>query len=293
MIVSTLAELPGVATRAIIINCSTRQVSTLALMSVLRHANMPVLLIDCASTDGSWAWFSTLAKQYSFDLLKMPLRPHGKTLDRIFRDSCDESLLLVDSDLEILQGDVMSKLADAMTDSTAYGAGFLHQGGAMPANAQIKASGGRYMDRMWIPFCLLKVASVKRALAAGSTFMHSRDYLEFPWHGGLSRLIYARHRLPGLRRISLEVFANRRERIHGERVPFREYDTGARVHRALVGQGQHLAHLGEPYWSQSLRHYHGVTRATLTQDFQNATAPDAIAAEVAARLASEYQLVVG
>ena len=292
MIVSALAELAGVPARAIIINCSTRAVSTLALMSVLRHANMPALLIDCASTDGSWAWFSTLAKQYPFDLLKMPLRPHGQTLDQIFRASRDETLLLVDSDLEILQADIFPKLHLLTADQSAYGVGFLHPGGAMPANAPIQANAGRYMDRMWIPFCLLKVAPIKRTVAAGSTFMHSRDYLEFPWHGGLSRLIYARHRLPGLRGISLEIFADSRERIHGERVPFREYDTGARVHQALVGQGQHLAHLGEPYWSQSLRHYHGVTRATLTQDFQNATVPGAIAAEVAARLASEYQLVV-
>ena len=109
MIVSRLVDLPAQPARAIIINCSTKVVSTLALMSVLRHANMPVLLIDCASRDGSWAWFSALAKQHTFDLLAMPLRPHGKTLDRIFCESRDENLLLVDSDLEILQADIFPK----------------------------------------------------------------------------------------------------------------------------------------------------------------------------------------
>ena len=123
MIVSRLVDLPAQPARAIIINCSTKVVSTLALMSVLRHANMPVLLIDCASRDGSWAWFSALAKQHTFDLLAMPLRPHGKTLDRIFCESQDAALLLVDSDLEILRGDIMLKMARMMADSSMCGGG--------------------------------------------------------------------------------------------------------------------------------------------------------------------------
>lgn len=293
MMVTHLGQLPAIAARAIIINCRTRAVTTLALMSALRHANMPVLLIDCESTDGSWPWFAALAEKHGFDMLRLPLQPHGKTLDGIFRASRDDALLLVDSDLEILREDVVPAMRQALQAPNVYGAGFLHQGGDMSVHADIKANVGRYMDRMWIPLCLLKVAASRLAIEKGGTFMHSRDYLEFPWHMGLAKLLYARHRLPWLKNISLEAFADSRERIHGERFLFREYDTGARLHQAMVKVGLDFTDLGEPYLSQSLRHYHGVTRATLIADQQNATTPGAIADEVAARLLAEYAIALG
>ncbi|MEI6737449.1 MAG: glycosyltransferase [Pseudomonadota bacterium] len=293
MIVSRLGDLPPAPARAIIINCSTRVVTTLALMSALKYANMPVLLIDCQSTDGSWSWFEALAQQHPFDLLRLPLKPHGKTLDRLFRESHDDALLLIDSDLEILQPDVIEAMRQAMRDLATYGAGFLHVGGAIHANLQPMVNEGRYMDRMWIPFCLLNVAKIRAVIAEGSTFMHSRDYLEFPWNKLVSRLLYARQHLPLFKRLSLEVFADARERIHGERFLFREYDTGARLHAAMLKQGGVFADLGDLLFSQSVRHYHGVTRATLVKDQENATAPDSIAAEVATRLVSEYAIRVG
>lgn len=292
MIVSSLGSLPGAPARAIIINCSTRVVTTLALMSALRYTNMPVLLIDCESSDGSWQWFEALAQQHSFDLLRMPLKPHGKTLDRIFLESRDDALLLIDSDLEILQPDVIPALHHATLDSSTYGAGLLHAGGDLNANPKPNVSEGRYMDRMWIPFCLLKVAKIRSAIAQGSTFMHSRDYLEFPWNRFVSKLLYARHRLALLDRISLEIFADARLRIHGESSLFREYDTGARLHATLMSRGNIFANLGDLLFSQAVRHYHGVTRATLVKDQENATAPDAIGDEVAARLVSEYAIAV-
>ncbi|MFM7461135.1 MAG: hypothetical protein ACKO15_09910, partial [Burkholderiales bacterium] len=112
--------------RAIIINCSTKLVTTLALMSALRYAGMPVLLIDCDSTDGSQAWFRGLAAQHEFDLAFAPLRSHGETLDQIFAASRDDSIMLIDSDLEILQDDLLPKLRAEMAAPSCYGAGFLH-----------------------------------------------------------------------------------------------------------------------------------------------------------------------
>jgi glycosyltransferase involved in cell wall biosynthesis len=293
MIVTSIGALPPTLQRAIIINCSTKMVTTLALMSALRHVNMPILLIDCESTDGSWAWFNALATRFSFDLLQLPLKPHGVTLDRIFNESRDERLLLIDSDLEILSSDVVVRIDEAIKTNSAYGAGFLHVGGDMAANGQTAIGVGRYIDRMWIPFTLLKVAEIKRVLSRGATFMHSRHYLEFPWHHGLSKLLYLRHRLPLLGKISLELFAAARQRIHGESFLFREYDTGALVHEMLTKDSSQFIDLGEPYFSQALRHYHGVTRATLVEGKANATAPNAIADEVATRLLKEYAITVG
>ena len=287
-----IAALPPVRERAVIINCSTKTVSTLALMSALRYAGMPILLIDCESTDGSRDWFVELAKTHRFDLIDARLCPHGETLDQIFLASQDESLLLIDSDLEILDDHLMPALRLGMADADSYGAGFLHADRASKLGAAAAHVAGRYADRMWIPLCFLKTAAIRAALQAGATFMHSRDYLEFPWSMTLARWLYARHRIPLLRGITFEAFADARQRIHGERVAFREYDTGARAHEALSQAGQRLFDLGEPYWSQSVRHYHGVTRATLTADQGNATAPNSISREVAARLAERYELTV-
>jgi glycosyltransferase involved in cell wall biosynthesis len=288
-----LRELPRLAERAIIINCSTKAVTTLALLSALKYANMPVLLIDCESTDGSVAWFEGLRKSYTFDFLRAPLRPHGETLDVIFGASNDDAILLVDSDLEILRDDVVPEMRAALTDQGVYGAGFLHEGASMAHNGRTRSSPGRYMERMWIPLTFLKTAAIRRALRAGSTFMHSRDYLEFPWSRHVSKLLYVRHRLPLVKHISLEGLASARERIHGEQHAFREYDTGARIHSWLTQSEARFASVGEPFLSQSLKHYHGVTRATLTRGQANATPPNAIETEVNLRLKEQFNVAVG
>jgi glycosyltransferase involved in cell wall biosynthesis len=288
-----IRALPPLPERAIIINCGTKTVSTLALLSALRYADMPVLMIDCESRDGSVEWFRTLAEQYRFSFIQAPLRDHGATLDIIFSASQDATVLLIDSDLEILRAELMPRLRTALASPAAYGAGFLHRAELMPTSGHPRIHPGRYMERMWIPICLLKVTAVRAALNAGATFMHSRDYLEFPWSKALSKLFYARLRLPLVKHLLLNPFTNARGRIHGEPAPFREYDTGARVHQALLASGLKLADLGEPDLSQSVRHYHGVTRAALNRDQANATPQSQIQTEVEARLRDVYQTVIG
>jgi len=289
-----LRALPAVAERAVIINCSTKMVTTLALMSVLRYAQMPVLVIDCESVDGSADWLDKLSRRFAFDLVHAPLRPHGRTLDRLFAATLDESLLLIDSDLEILQPDLLPALRAGMAGEKAYGAGFLHRSEIMASSTDTNTNGsrtaGRYMERMWIPCAFLKVAPIVQALGAGATFMHSRDYLEFPWSKLVSKILFARNRVPVLRDLPMPSFNEARLRRFGEWVPFREFDTGARVHQSLVCAGYALTDLGEPYLSQSVRHYHGVTRATLNAKQKNAASPGAINAEVEERLQTLYGL---
>jgi hypothetical protein len=274
--------------RAIIINCSTREVSTLALLAALRYANMPVCLIDCESTDGSAAWFAKLAQTHTFDLLAAPLHPHGKTLDRLFSLSRDAALFLIDSDLEIRCDDLVPTLAQSLGGEDTYGAGFVHPSEVFPAGTHTAHAPGRFMERMWIPCAWLKVAPIREALTSGGSFMHFREYREFPWSKTISKLLYARHRVPGLRDIAIEPFVKARLAKFGDPAPFHEYDTGAALHRQLQARGLTLAHLGEPYLSESLKHYHGVTRATLQDGQLNATAPHAIRDEVRARLRDVY-----
>lgn len=286
----SLRALPPLAERAIIINCSTLAFTTLALMSALRHAGMRVLVIDCASTDGSLDWLRSLQHDHDFDLLQAPLRPHGQALDQIFAESRDASLLLVDSDLELRSATLVPDLRAAAAAPACYGAGFLHRDDRCSIGPDTAVEKGRYADRMWIPLVLMQTAPVQRALAAGSSFLHARDYFEFPWSRRLSRWIYQRYRLPGLRRISLRGLRSARMRLHGERAAFVDYDTGARMHAALGELGLHLADLGEPHWSQSVHHYHGITRATLQAGKPNATDPRDPREEVRRRLRDLYRI---
>ncbi|MCB1552571.1 MAG: glycosyltransferase [Xanthomonadales bacterium] len=283
-----MRALPPLPARAIIINCSTRVFTTLALMSALRHAGMPVLVIDCASTDDSLSWLRGLQRAHTFDLLEAPLRPHGATLDRIFLASRDESLLLVDSDLELRNGDLVPELRAAASADECYGGGFLHSDPTCSIGPATARERGRYADRMWIPLVWMKTAPVRQALQQGHSFLHARDYFEFPWSRALSRWIYQRYRLPLLRRISLASLRDARQRLHGERAAFVDFDTGARMHAALQAQGLRLADLGEPHWSQSVHHYHGITRATLQAGKPNATDPRDPRAEVDSRLRTLY-----
>lgn len=295
MIFEKNAALPFAPARAVIINCNTRIVTTLALLSALRYAKIPILLIDCASTDGSWDWFCQLSEQHRFDLVKMPLRPHGETLDTIFNENAADKIVLIDSDLEILSPSIVDDVLAAAAQETNYGAGFLHRsewinGGHLPLSAS-----GRYMDRMWIPFTCLKVKPVREALSVGESFMHSRDYFEFPWSLMISKILYARHRVPLLKKIELKFLQRFRHAANaGKDAPafspaFNEYDTGARLHAFLCNEKQYQFYdFGMGHCAASVKHYHGVTRGVLSPGRDNATPINTILDEVIARLHDEY-----
>jgi glycosyltransferase involved in cell wall biosynthesis len=291
MNINDFSELNHCPVRAVIINCSTRWMTTLALFSALRYLDIPILVVDCESTDGSWDWFSELSKKNKFDLTKARLRPHGSTLDYLFAQIPADALLLIDSDLEILSSQVAVKITQAAMEGNNYGAGFLHEsewirGGHTPEWAK-----GFYMERMWIPFTCLKVAPVKLALAAGNTFLHSRTYLEFPKSALLSKALYARHRLPVVKHFKLE-FLNR-FRFDGTALgaAFREYDTGAKMHEYFQqSTSLKFVNLGMDLCSTSVKHCHGITRSTLSPGLDNSTQPNIVRAEVMRRLKDEYGL---
>src|SRR5215813_2076134 len=105
MVLNDLNELPPVPELAVIINVGTKYVTTLALLSALRFAQMPLVVLDCQSQDGSFQWFENLLHHYDFSLMRAKLRRHGETLDWIFRTVRSERVLLVDSDVEVLNAE--------------------------------------------------------------------------------------------------------------------------------------------------------------------------------------------
>jgi hypothetical protein len=281
---------PPLDAEAIIINCSTREQTTLALASVLRHAALPAAVIDCESTDGSYPFFRRLQERLPFRLARMPLRPHGVSLDRIFRDTGREALLLVDSDAEILRDDLLPAMTGALGPA-AYGSGFLHRGQWLGANHLVEGNVGYYAPRMWIPCVLLKVAPVRAALDAGASFRDRVLCNEVPQLPALARLLYLRLRVPWLRGFALDGLSGLRRTHFGARPHYVYYDTGALLHERITGM-QHLgfAALPDAMWPEAVRHYHGVTRRRLRRRMRNAADLERTRREALARVEEVYGL---
>jgi len=134
---TALIELGHADERVVIINCNTRAATTLALLSALRYISISTLVIDCPvvrpgdahSSEGDYQYFCTLQQHYRFDLLQMPLKKHGETLDEVFRILNADNIILLDSDCEILNSDAIAWMREYAADPRVYGSGFLMHAG--------------------------------------------------------------------------------------------------------------------------------------------------------------------
>ena len=276
------------AAEIVIINCSTKEITALALASAVRQATLPVTVIDCESTDGSVEFFRHLQQQLPFRIAQLPLRRHGVTLDRVFRETACGALLLLDSDAEILDPELVPRMLAALRPGT-YGSGFLHGGEWLAAAHGRGRETGYYAPRMWIPCAMLDVAAVRDALAAGVSFRQhvlGNEVPQLPW---LAQLLCLRFMVPGLRNVRLDVLRPLRRDHHGQRPHFVYRDTGANVHDYFVRtRGLQFADLGGDHWPKAVAHDHGVTRRALRPWKGNAADAVASRARAVARLAMTY-----
>lgn len=272
----------------VIINCSTRELTALALVSALRHGGLPVTVVDCESTDGSVAFLQRLQQQLPFTLAHLPLRRHGVTLDRIFRETRRSALLLLDSDAEILDSRLLPAMQDALAPGT-YGSGFLHAGEWLPVAHGGGERKGWYAERMWIPCVMLDAALVAEALAAGQSFQQHVIGNEFPQWPWVSNLLSQRFRVPGLRRLALDRWRAQRREYHGATPHYIYCDTGAQMHDYQTRRrGQKFADLGAAWWPNAVAHFHGVTRRKLRPGMRNSADVAASRAQAIARITSHY-----
>ncbi len=305
----TLRDVAFAGTRAVIINCGTKWVTTLALMSVLHRTSYPPLLINCESTDGSREHFTRLAelKGIEFDWLEWPLRPHPVALDELFDNVRADRVLLVDSDLEIVSAAVptaMERALDSMPH--AYGAGFRHGPAWIGTDRGMHANAGYYVERMWIPLVLLRTDAVRTARKQGVSFLNERPFTDIPHFPWLARLLGLRYRIRGLRRLRFPVPGRvERSDLLLARIPsaprpsFVEFDTGAKLHLAMLGCGWTFSELPLNLWGE-VNHYHGVTRAERASFVRHAlkklrlatteteTTQEHVMADVRRRLADVY-----
>jgi glycosyltransferase involved in cell wall biosynthesis len=276
------------AAGVVIINCSTRELTALALLSALKHGGLPVTVIDCESTDGSVDYLKSLQREVSFEIAHLPLARHGVTLDRVFRETPRDALLLLDSDAEILDPRLVPAMQDALRPGT-YGSGFLHAGDWLPANHGGGLRKGWYAERMWIPCAMLDVAAVRAALAAGVSFGQHVIGNEMPQRPWLSALLRQRFHVPGLRALALDALRPSRREFGGEQPHYVYCDTGADVHDYLVNRrGLAFADMGASWWPTAVAHRHGVTRRQLRPWMRNAADVGESRADAVLRIAKVY-----
>jgi glycosyltransferase involved in cell wall biosynthesis len=280
--------MPPRSAEIVIINCSTKELTALALVSALHHGGLPVTVIDCESTDGSMEFFRLLQRQLPFELAQLPLRRHGVTLDRIFRETTRDALLLLDSDAEILDSRLVPAMQQALRPGT-YGSGFLHAADWLAADHGGGDHKGYYAERMWIPCVMLDAVIVGDALAAGQSFRQRVIGNEIPHWPWLSQLLRLRFRVPGLRALSLDALHRWRRDYHGLRPHYIYRDTGADMHDYLVNQrGLAFADLGAAWWPTAVAHYHGVTRRQLRPWMRNAASVGESRSNAVERIANVY-----
>jgi hypothetical protein len=269
------------------------------------------VVIDCESEDGSREHFHrlSLSQGLAFDWLEWPLNAHPVTLDRVFDEiQCDKTLL-IDSDLEIRTSEVIDALCAALASNPeAYGAGFLHGPCWIGEDRGLHAHAGYYVERMWIPFTLLRTEVIRRARREGGSFMSRRPFVDLPGHPTLARLLGYRYRIRGLRKwkLPLPQASDRVAPVNAEvpsdpRPSFVEFDTGALLHLSLKERGHPFVALPDDMWGQ-VHHYHGVTRAALSNAFRRAlktirlatidseTSQRSVVGEVHARMMQVYEI---
>jgi hypothetical protein len=281
-----IGELAESRQRAIIINVSTRLPTTLALLSALRHAGMPVLLVDCESKDDSLATFRSLLATHDFDLLSAPLKPHGRTLDWLFAHVRAEQVLLVDSDLELLGPDILAFMRQFIDDPRTFGCGFIDGPGFLVAE-QGFLHNAYYAERPWIPLAMFKTALVREALAEGCSFVDKVVFNDFVSRGLLTKVMRrARQSLPVLQRLGVDVPGALRTAHNGWRPEIVYYDTGAEVYQHLRFKKE-LLFVGIPahFAGRYTTHFSGVSRHVVQG---GGTAIDRIAATVIERLRTGY-----
>lgn len=290
-----------------VINAHTDLVTTRALLSAVEVAAQPVLLVNCDPPPASTAHFDRLAARYGIDVLEAPLKLHGQSLDWLFSELEDERLLLLDSDAEIRDAELVPWMNDMLDDERVFGAGFTQGPHRAPEHWPQPAGTVLYMERPWVPCTMLRVAHVREALGAGRTFVPQfvpndlgagRRVSNFlaarwgpPWapHSRKFNTLPAplRARARTWRLDSLAPLRSSYYRVLRPSMAF--YDTAADVHEHLRFE-RGLLYAGLPFelGADRVHHYEGVSRYVLVGAMIDDTSPDTIHEELVDHLRTRY-----
>jgi hypothetical protein len=243
---------------------------------------------------------------YAFDVLDVPLRRHGDTLDWLFTHSRDDALLLLDSDAEILERDFVGWMRTTLRNSRVFGAGFTEGPFWMDDQWWAPHESLLYMERPWMPCVLLRVGTARDAVAAGLQFAERLVPNELAFSARASRLLAARFPKPwGTRGTAFDKLPERvqtrarswsldglrwaRRDYYGLKPKMACYDTGALVYEHLrFEQGLVFAGVDIALHDDQVHHYGGITRSSMFGPMPLDTLQEDVDGEVRERLAVRY-----
>jgi len=286
-----IEALPPCDELAVIINCGTADAATLALLSALRHFDCPVLVIDCESKDGSLARFESIQTERPFYLLSRPLRPHGISLDWLFTHASAKKIILIDSDLEILDRSILEFMRSHIDSPRVFGSGFIQGPTTIDDKPGTFLQDAVLAERPWIPLTMLRVDRVREALQAGFSFAARTEYaVRFGLAPLARRLLQLRStgRIPAW----VKVPAWLREKYYSHRPEVIYYDTGGHLFYHLRYEREmFMVGLPQRIHMAYCTHFDGMTRTAMNQ-LGELKAPDALS-RIHERLATAYQFHCG
>ncbi len=149
----------------------TRELSTLALFSALRYSDFPIVLVNCDPPSLSdFDYFKRLQSKYDFHLVNWPLNSHGKTLDKVFTSFEVENILCIDSDVEILNSDIIDFCLKYINFKNVFGTGFL-QFAEWDIQPSLNYKNiGYSTERPYMPLVLLKRKILSELIKQGMSF---------------------------------------------------------------------------------------------------------------------------
>lgn len=289
---NSLSEIPYSPERAVIVNVHTLLCTSLAILSVRRYMDMPLLVIDCPlNGEADAAALRRMQADYDFDLICLPLRQHGDTLDDLFLHIQSDWVYLIDSDIEVLSGEAL-RMMRTMQDTNVidrehiFGVGMKQVSGyGLPPMEHTY-----HAERMWIPYCCLHVALVRRAIEDGQSFNIVAKTNINAW-GGVFRKIRNRLHKYGLPKLAhytdvgMELF---RKRYKGHCIDETLYDTGALLFEFLSEHGLHYIDWSFYSYPAFTTHFCGVTRSEMYNNEPVAAQMSDIRQTILQRLSEVY-----
>ena len=287
MILNSLGDLRSTEEHLVIINVNTKLLTTLSLLSALKHAEMPVLIIDCQSTDGSYKYFSNLMKTFDFDIISAPLIRHGAILDWLFTHLPSKKVLIMHSDVELLNSEILGVMRRFIDDEKTFGCGFVEGPGRM--SDDIHPPDGYFEERFWDPIVMLKTSMVQEAMREGCSFVAKTFFNDFGPSQFISRMLRIRYHLPIFRKLRLSGLNPFKRSFHGYKPSYVVLDTGAEVYQYLKHQKGYLF-VGFPayFGARYVAHFQGVTRLLLNPKDRLGTSLDSIEDTILKRLKETY-----
>jgi hypothetical protein len=265
----SIQDIKGNDEIAIVINVSTKYLTTLAILSLKKYTPLPVLVINCPlkNDDGSYDYFIKLMRDIDFDLLSLPLRSHGSTLDYIFQNIECERVLLLDSDAELKSKEIISLMLNESRKDNFFGAGFKHEH-RRQLDDIYNLDNGIYCERMWLPTCILNVKHIREALSKGLSFNVKTLYCQNQKLNTIARKWYHRYKISFFRNNRLSFLSNifkfKFLNIEAEWI---FCDTGAIVFQYLcyIKQYDYFG-LTEMSYQEYVIHALGATRGLMSDD---------------------------